>query len=237
MKAVILAGGRGKRMRPVTDYVPKPLVSICNVPIMEWQIRHLRKFGISDVVMCTGYKTGMIEDRLRAKDYGINVKVSAEESPLGTGGAIKQASCHLAADDSFVVLNGDVITDIDINRLVRVRNSSAAIPLRTNYGILDICHTGSDADAADTIKEFGEKTRVPDTWMNAGVYHLGREVLDELPETGDIERTLFPDYAKRGILKAVRFGGSRKDDNQDGVMWQSIDSFKDLESCAQMLGN
>ena len=216
-------------MRPITDYVPKPLVPVCNVPIMERQIRYLAGFGVSDVVICTGYKTGMIEDRIRSKDYGARIRISVEDSPLGTAGAIRHAREHLAGDPSFVVLNGDVITDIDLGRLLRVKNAIATIPLRTNYGVLDLGEVAGDGACA--VNGFDEKSYIPGLWMNAGVYHLGRDTLADLPESGDIERTLFPDYAGRGMLNAVRFGGGGGDD----VMWQSIDSFKDLEACERML--
>ena len=96
MDAIILAGGRGKRLRPVTDYVPKPLVPVGNVPLIEWQMRYLKEYGIADVVVCTGYKSKMIENHMHAKDMGINVRFSVEESPLGTGGAIKRAADMVA---------------------------------------------------------------------------------------------------------------------------------------------
>ena len=256
LKAVILAGGRGKRMRPITDYVPKPLVPIHNVPIMEWQIRYLGRFGISDIIICTGYKAAMIADRLRAKDHdGVSVSISVEDSPLGTGGAIKGAADYIGTDDAFVVLNGDVITDIDISRLVSTRNSVATIPLRTNYGTLEISDCGGispnddddydalhhDSSRVCTVTGFKEKQPISGMWMNAGIYHLGREVLYDLPDVGDIENTLFPEYARRGMLKAVRYGHagaqSSLDKNTQGsdVMWQSVDSFKDLETCSEML--
>ena len=247
LKAVILAGGRGKRMRPVTDYVPKPLVPVCNVPILEWQIRHLLKFGIRDVIVCTGYKAGMIRDRISAKSYGARVEISAEETPLGTGGAIRRAADYIGHDDSFVVMNGDVITDIDIGKIMKVRNSVAAIPLRTNYGVMLLNSSGADDGGGDgntggagsghdprTIALFDEKRDMPGMWMNAGLYHLGREVLDELPEVGDIEKTLFPKYAESGRLRAVVFGESATG-GKEQVMWQSVDSFKDLEACESML--
>ena len=91
MKAIILAGGRGKRLRPITDYVPKPLISIKNIPIIEWQIKYLKKFGISEVIICSGYKTEMIENYLKNKKLGIKITFSIENKPLGTGGAIKKA--------------------------------------------------------------------------------------------------------------------------------------------------
>ena len=75
MKAIILAGGRGKRLRPITDYVPKPLVPLKNIPIIEWQIKYLKKFGIKEVIICTGYKTDMIEHFLKMKNnFGIKIK-------------------------------------------------------------------------------------------------------------------------------------------------------------------
>lgn len=245
MKAVILAGGRGKRMRPVTDYVPKPLVPVCNVPILEWQIRHLLKFGIQDVIVCTGYKTGMIRDMISAKSYGARVEISEEEAPLGTGGAIRRAAGYIGRDDSFVVMNGDVITDIDIGALMEVRNSVAAIPLRTNYGVILLNDDDGDDGTADkggtgaghvprAIAKFDEKRDVPGLWMNAGLYHLGREVLADLPEVGDIEKTLFPKYAESGRLRTVMFGGPATGGNAP-AMWQSVDSFKDLEACESML--
>ena len=92
MKAIILAGGRGKRLRPITDYVPKPLIPINNIPIIEWQIRYLKKFGISEAIICSGYKTEMIENYLENKKLGIKISFSIENKPLGTGGAIKKAA-------------------------------------------------------------------------------------------------------------------------------------------------
>ena len=214
MKAIILAGGRGKRLKPVTDYVPKPLVSIKNVPIIEWQIKYLKKFGVSEVIICSGYKTEMIENYLNMKNIGVTVKFSVEKSPLGTGGAIKKAG-KMIKDKSFFVINGDTITNIDLKKLSKKPNAIAAIELRTKFGILET----ND----DKIINFREKKEIQDTWMNAGIYHLQKDVLKELPHKGDIEKTLFPDYAKKGKLNTVKF---------KNVKWYSIDSFKDMEDCS-----
>ena len=116
MKAIILAGGRGKRLRPITDYVPKPLIPIKNIPIIEWQIKYLKKFGISEVIICSGYKTEMIENYLKNKKLGIKITFSIENKPLGTGGAIKKAGKKIR-DKSFLVINGDIITNIDLKKL------------------------------------------------------------------------------------------------------------------------
>ena len=84
MKAIILAGGRGKRLSPITDYVPKSLVPIRNIPIIEWQIKYLKKYGINEIIICTGYKTKLIEHYLSVKNMEIKIKFSIEKSPLGT---------------------------------------------------------------------------------------------------------------------------------------------------------
>jgi len=214
MKAIILAGGRGKRLRPITDYVPKPLVPIKNIPIIEWQLRYLKKFGINEVIICTGYKQEMIENHLNMKNIGIKIKYSIEKTPLGTGGAIKKAG-KMINDKSFFVINGDTITNIDLKKLATKKNVIAAIELRTKYGILETKN--------DKIMDFKEKKEISDTWMNAGIYHLQKEVLKDLPTKGDIEKTVFPDYAKQGILNTMKFKNAK---------WYSVDSFKDMEECA-----
>lgn len=214
MKAIILAGGRGKRLRPITDYVPKPLVPIKNIPIIEWQLKYLKKFGVSEVIICTGYKQEMIEEYLKIKNLGIKIKFSIEKTPLGTGGAIKKAG-KLIKDKSFFVINGDTITNIDLKKLSKKQNSIASIELKTKFGVLEI----SD----DKITKFKEKKEISDVWMNAGIYHLESDILKDLPDKGDIEKTVFPDYAKKGKLNIEKF---------KNVKWYSVDSFKDMEECS-----
>jgi len=156
----------------------------------------------------------MIENYLNMKNMGLKIKFSVEKSPLGTGGAIKKAG-KMINEKSFFVINGDTITNIDLKKLSKKPNAIAAIELRTKFGILET--------EEDKIVNFREKKEVPNTWMNAGIYHLQREILKELPNKGDIEKTLFPDYAKKGKLNTVQF---------KNVKWYSVDSFKDMEDCA-----
>ena len=215
MKAIILAGGRGKRLRPITDYIPKPLVPLNNIPIIEWQIKYLKEYGIKEIIICTGYKAKMIENFLAMKNnLGVKIKFSIEKTPLGTGGAIKQAGLSIK-DKSFFVLNGDTITNINLNQLAKKQNSIASIELKTKFGIIET--------KDDKITKFKEKKEIPNVWMNAGIYHLQKEILQDLPKKGDIEKTVFSDYAKNGKLTTVKF---------KNVMWYSIDSFKDIEECS-----
>ena len=217
MKAIILAGGRGKRLRPITDYVPKPLIPIKNIPIIEWQIKYLKKFGITEVIICSGYKTKMIENYLNNKKLGIKITFSIEDKPLGTGGAIKKAGKKIK-DKSFLVINGDTITNIDLKKVIKKENSIASIQLRTKFGILQT--------EQNKIIKFDEKKEIINLWMNAGIYHLNKETIKELPTIGDIEKTLFPDYAKKEKLTIVKFIKSK---------WYSIDSFKDMEECSLVI--
>ena len=213
MKAIILAGGRGKRLRPITDYVPKPLIPIKNIPIIEWQIKYLKKFGISEVIICSGYKTEMIENYLSNKKLGIKITFSVENTPLGTGGAIKKAGKKIN-EKSFIVINGDIITNIDLKKLLKKENSIAAIQLKTKFGVLQTTD--------DKIIKFDEKKEIENLWMNAGIYHLKKNTLKDLPNKGDIEKTLFPNYAKKEKLFTLKFRNTK---------WYSIDSFKDMEEC------
>ncbi len=211
MKAIILAGGRGERLSPITDYVPKSLIPIKNIPIIEWQIKYLKKFGVNEVIICTGYKTNMIENYLSMKNIGIKIKFSVEKTPLGTGGAIKMAG-KMINDKSFFVINGDVLTNIDLRKLLKKPNSIASIELRTKFGTLET--------NGNKILKFREKKEIPNLWMNAGVYYLQKETLKDLPNKGDIEKTLFPEYAKKGKLNTIKF---------KKIKWYSIDSIKDIK--------
>ncbi|MDI1495792.1 MAG: nucleotidyl transferase [Cenarchaeum symbiont of Oopsacas minuta] len=218
MHAIILAGGRGTRLLPITDCIPKSLISINGKPILEWQILMLAKFGIRDIIVASGYKSEQIVDYTRSRDgFGSNVTTSIEKNPLGTGGAIKKAS-ELIKDESFIVLNGDVLTDIPISDILKVQNSLAAVQLPTAYGLLDI--------KKDHIIGFNEKGILENTWINGGIYHLGREMLADIPTKGNIEDTTFPKYAKAGKLYVMQFKGKR---------WFSIDSHKDLEKCSNVI--
>jgi NDP-sugar pyrophosphorylase family protein len=213
--AIILAGGRGKRLRPITDYVPKPLIPLNNIPIIEWQIKYLKKHGIKKIIICTGYKSKIIENYLLMKNnFGIQIEFSIENTPLGTAGAIKKAGSKIKGTN-FFVLNGDVITNIDLEKLRKNHNSIASIELKTQFGVLEI--------KGIMVMEFKEKTRMPNLWINAGIYYLQKDILKKLPAKGDIERTLFPKYAKQRKLNAIKFSN---------VLWYSIDSFKDMEQCS-----
>ncbi len=219
LKAAIIAGGLGKRLRPLTLERPKPLVEVGGKPIIQWQIEWLRRYGVDTVVVLTGYlKEKIIEFLGSGQQLGVNVVYVVEDEPLGTGGAIKNAQGVLSGD-VFIAINGDIITDIPVNKLVDELLSSdalaviALVPLRSPYGVVDIDSTGY-------IRSFREKPVLSDYLINAGVYAMKPQIFEYLPDKGDIERTTFPELAKEGLLKGVVF----KD-----VYWRSIDTIKDVD--------
>ncbi len=213
MKAILLSGGFGKRLKPLTDYLPKPLIPVCNYPIIEWQIRYFKKFGIKDIIVCAGYKADQVIKHLENKNLGVNLEYSIETTPLGTAGAIRKASKHIDNDDFFVT-NGDILTNMDLRKLKIHSNSVAVIPLRTSFGIVHLNET--------KVERFEEKPEMSSYWMNAGIYYLNKDILKHLPKNGNLENTTFPLFAKSGKLHAVKY---------NNVFWKSIDSYKDMEEC------
>ena len=216
LPVVILAGGLATRLNPITEQIPKSLVEVAGQPFISHQLKYLEKQGIKQVTLCIGYLGEMVQSVVGdGRRFGVDITYSLDGVKLlGTGGAIKKAG-KMIKDKSFFVINGDTITNIDLKKLATKKNAIAAIELRTKYGILETDD--------DKITNFKEKKEISDTWMNAGIYHLQKEVLKELPNKGDIEKTVFPDYAKKGILDTIKFKNAK---------WYSVDLFKDMEECA-----
>ncbi|HEX9677559.1 nucleotidyltransferase family protein [Nitrososphaera sp.] len=220
MKAVILAGGFGKRLRPLTDQMPKPMIEVLNSPIIEWQIKWLASNSIKEFVICVGYmKENIINHIGSGSRLGVRVGYAVEEEPLGTGGALKNAEGLLSGQKEFFMVNGDILTNLDPKMLRDGGgvHSLALVPLRSPYGVVEV-----DKDAK--VIGFVEKPRIKDRWINAGVYHFTSDIFSYLPDNGNIEVTALPALAKEGKLGATRYGE---------VFWRSIDSHKDIEEAAK----
>jgi NDP-sugar pyrophosphorylase family protein len=223
VRALILAGGFGKRLAPLTQETPKPLIPVAGKPILVRQIEWLREQGVTDFVIAVGYLRQRIFEALGdGRKLGVRIFYSVEEEPLGTGGAIKNAEPYLE-DDVFIAVNGDIVTNLPIAPLVdALSNADAAIalvPLRSPYGIVEF-------DGDGYITAFREKPLLEGYYINAGVYAMRRDILKLLPERGNIEETAFPELAKRRRLRAVVFRD---------VLWRSIDTLKDLEEIEKVL--
>ncbi|WP_338604588.1 NDP-sugar synthase [Sulfolobus tengchongensis] len=223
MHAVILAGGYGKRLRPLTDDKPKPLIEIAGRPIIEWQISWLKQFGITSFVILTGYKWEVLVKWLSENErrLGISTYFSIEEEPLGTGGALKKVEKLLSDEEAFIVANGDILTNLDISKMRLTSESVMAmslVPLKSPYGIVET--------RDDKIVEFKEKPILENYWINAGIYMMSNKIFKYLPEKGDMEKTTFPKLARESLLLGVKY---------NNVYWRSIDSIKDIEEASEDL--
>ncbi len=230
MYALILAGGKGERLRPLTDTMPKPMVPLCGKPILMHQVEWLKRGGVTDVVFLAGYLWQAIKDYFGdGAAMCIRAHYSLEDSPLGRGGAIRRGFTQVPLEEQTVmVLNGDVVTDespaaiLDRHRKIKEANPDhmatiMVVPMVSPYGIVDLDENGS-------VQGFREKVEIP-YWINAGVYVLDRGVAPELPELGDHETETFPRLAQAGQLAALK---SR-------AFWRSVDSFKDLREAEEGL--
>jgi len=196
IKAVLLVGGMGTRLRSVMPATAKPLASVGDRPFLELLVRQLRRQGIRRMVMCTGYLAEQVESRFGdGRELDVEIEYSKETHPLGTGGAVKLAGRYLRNTPHFLVMNGDSFLDIDFGRLVRFHHerdalvSMAVLPVQNanRYGTVQ-------ADSGGRVIRFMEKTgQEAPGLVNAGVYVFSRAVLDHIPEgSSSLERDLFP---------------------------------------------
>ena len=127
MKAVIMAGGEGTRLRPLTSQRPKPLTPALNMPIMEHIVLLLRQYGINDIVVTLHYLADEIENYFGdGSEWGVNIVYSVEETPLGTAGSVKQAEEFLK-DDAFLIISGDALTDINLDTAVKFHRDKQSL--------------------------------------------------------------------------------------------------------------
>ncbi|MGI0100674.1 MAG: nucleotidyltransferase family protein [Candidatus Micrarchaeaceae archaeon] len=216
MEALILAGGKGKRLQPLTSEKPKPMLDVGGKPIIEWQIEWMKGHGVDSFIISAGYmKEKLIEYLGTGSRLGVDLSFKIEDEPLGTGGAIKNAADMLNDQDMFIVANGDIITNINLKKLVDSVKSVSTIslvPLRSTFGIVD-------TDGQKVVR-FRSSPYIEDYWLNAGIYVMSKKVFDYLPESGSLEDITFPKLIDEGLLSCEKF----KD-----VYWRSIDSFKDYD--------
>ena len=204
MKSIILVGGEGLRLRPLTCNLPKPMVPIINKPFLEHMIEHLKRHHVDEIILAICYLPDLIQSHFGdGSGFGVKLSYAVEKTPLGTGGAVKNAEQSL--DDTFLVFNGDIFSDLDLTEMIRfhqAHKAKATIALTpvedpTAYGVVEL-------DTKDRVKGFLEKPsweRVTSNLINAGTYVLEPEVLKLIPSGIHcmLERGLFPDLVTKGI--------------------------------------
>lgn len=225
--AIILAGGKGERLRPLTDNRPKVMVEVAGKPILGWQIDWLKSHGIKKFILTVSYKYEVIQEYFDHGDkFGIEIDYSIEETPLGRGGAIKQAfrSSFMNNATDVVVCNGDIITKFDLSKMVQQHLDNKAlislllVPYLSRWGVVKI-------DEQNHILGFVEKPRLP-YWINGGIYVFNKEVEQLLPEKGDHELETFPKIPKEKFLGF-----------KDEGFWRAVDLIKDRSEAEQFLQN
>ena len=222
MITVILAGGLGKRLRPLTSDRPKPMIQINNTPIIEFQVKWLQKFGITDIIVLVGHLREKIKHHLAdGKKFGVNISYIEENVPLGTGGALKNAKDHIIqngnSDPGFFVINGDILTNLDPFTISEKGSMTLAlVPMKSTFGIVET--------NGDLVSKFIEKPSIEDMWINAGVYYFSNEIFDYLPDKGNLETVTLPMLVEKQKLKAKKFSNN---------YWRSIDSHKDVDEASK----
>jgi mannose-1-phosphate guanylyltransferase len=203
VKAVILVGGKGTRLYPLTLGTPKSMVPILNKPFLEHMISYLKKYDILDIILAMGYLPDPIQSYFYdGSEFGVRITYLVEDKPLGTGGAVKNAEFLL--EEPFFVFNGDVLTEIDLGNMARVhRETGTSVTMALTpvddpslYGVVE-------TDASGMVKQFVEKPsrdEAPTNMINAGIYIIEPEILGRIPSETFfmVERELFPVLLEEG---------------------------------------
>lgn len=222
--ALVLAGGKGERLWPLTQDRPKPMVEVAGKPILERHLEWLRANGIERAFLLTGYASEVVERHFSEdRVEGLATRCIAEASPLGRGGAYKNGFREAGLSGKAVVAtNGDVLADQSLAPLIETHKRMGALatvmlaPMISPFGIVET--------KDELVTGFLEKPPMP-YWVNAGVYVLAAEAIARFPDVGDHETSAFPQFASEGRLAAFKSRAS----------WQSIESQKDLRAAEERL--
>ena len=183
MKAIIMAGGKGTRLMPLTNSIPKPMVNIIDKPVLEYVINLCKNHEITEIGITLGYLPDAIVDYFGdGKKFGVNITYFFEDEPLGTAGGVKNAEGYLGED--FVVLSGDAYSEIDLTRAIEFHKQKESLftivatphPNPVGYGIIEL-------DFENRIKKFVEKPQVVyPSLINTGIYVMKKTVLNFIPD-------------------------------------------------------
>ena len=209
MRAIVLAGGFGTRLRPLTYVIPKPALPLANKPMISRIIERLTSHGISGGVVSTGYKAEIVEEIVLRYN---NRKVARESEPLDTGGGLKFAS-RLIDDEVFVAMNGDIITEAPLREIIEFHEEQSADVTILAYTIDDPRQYGVLLVDGYRILGFVEKPeKPPSNLINAGVYVMSRKVLDYIPDGKvSLEKEVFPRIVKELKVVYYKYSGPRFD--------------------------
>jgi len=222
MEALLLAGGKAERLGEAAQGLPKPLVPVAGFPLAEYSVGRLAAAGVTRVIVAC--RSGQEEAFVNAlAGLGPEIEAVGEEEPLGRGGGLRLAASRRREDGTVLALNGDELLDVDFGALLDEHESGGAAAtivvaqVRSPFGVVALEGDGR-------ITGFREAPLLDD-WVNTGVYALGPEALELLPERGDHEQSTFPELARAGRLRGFRHGG----------VWLTVNTPKDLRRAAEFM--
>ena len=223
--AVVLSGGEGVRLRPITTDLPKGLVKVGGKPLLQWVVEWLKPNGVSNIVMGVAYLKEQIIDFFGdGARFGVKIQYSVHTVAGGTGEGFRLAISRYVDDQTFFALNGDQITDVRLKSMLarHVKSDAlstiAVIHPRLPFGLVKV-------DEHDYCRGFLEKPILKDLNISTGIYVFEHDILKHFPQTGDVERTAFPKLSKIGKVAAFRHRGS----------FITINSLRELEDAEKQL--
>jgi mannose-1-phosphate guanylyltransferase len=213
VKALILAGGFGTRLRPLSCTRPKTLFPILNKPLLQWTLERLAEYKVTEAILAVNYQTEIAIKQRKVPKNGIHVIYSRDpiNKPLGTGGPIKKAEKLIGHDEPFLVLNGDIFAEVDYAELVKLHEKKGATATIALHEVEDPSRYGvAELTKDNRIKRFIEKPpprEAPSNLINAGAYVLSPEIFKYIPKNQAVsfERKVFPELAKEGSFLGYVF--------------------------------
>jgi NDP-sugar pyrophosphorylase family protein len=223
--AVILVGGSGLRLRPITNDIPKCMIPLHGKPLIYWTLTWLKESGFDHAVLGVSYLKEKVIQYVteNEKTFGIKVDFSEHSQEGETGEGFRLAIKRHVADEDFLAMNGDELTNLNLKNFVDFHYKNQGIvtvavsPMRSPFAIIET--NGSD------ITRFDEKPILEDKLVSTGIYVFNNKIAKDLPTMGSIEKTTFPVLASKKMIKAYRLG---KDER-----WLTINSLKDLYTAEQ----
>ena len=212
MRAIILAGGLGERLRPLTEKTPKPMLPIQGKPIVQHCIENLRNHGVKEIILSIGYMADKIKEYFGdGSEFGVNIDYNIEEQLLGTGGAVKEIVQKFGICDDFILAWGDNLADFDISGMMRSHSENEGLITMSLTSREDVENFGVASLDGSKIRGFVEKPAredAPSNLINAGAFVVNPQALDILPEgKSSIERECFTLLAKEGKIYGHKHNG------------------------------
>ncbi len=223
--AVVLAGGAGLRLRPLTNDKPKAMVEVLGKPLLQWVVEWLKSNNIKRLVIGVAYRKEAIMNHFDdGSKFGLQIDYSIHSVDGETGEGFRLAISRYVKDDTFVAMNGDELANFDLSQMVGFHLSQKSIatiavsPLRSPYGVVDVA-------GSNDVVGFKEKPIIDSVMVSSGIYVFDQRILEYLPENGSLERVTLPALARLRLLKAYHING----------LWLTVNSVKDLETAEHEL--